>query len=157
MSEIGDFIRIPKSLGVYRFHEKNLTNRIAIHRIAGPIKTVRSLARYKVAKYKIIYISNTFSKSALDYIDMFNRLTDEFGVRYISDLKESDLILGVNDDEIQKILKDCDLVHAEQSKIKNLKFYCPVVYGKWEADENLIKKYKSNYFKMIFQNKIAMI
>ena len=56
MAEQGDFVRIPKRLGMWRNHKNNLTNRVSIKSKWMESSIAKSKARWKSAKRRVAYI-----------------------------------------------------------------------------------------------------
>jgi glycosyltransferase involved in cell wall biosynthesis len=159
LAEQGSFIYVPKNLGCWRNHPKNLTNTISIPENWPQMNSVRALVKWKIANYKVAYISPTYFKEGWKFIDMINRKSQNIAIRHISNKNRHDLMIGKNDKEIEEVLKSCDAVHVygflpEQYK----KFiHCPIIKTTWSNNLNDITFYEELYTKHIEFPKVSIV
>jgi len=124
MAGVGDFMKVDKTLGCWRNHKDNATNRINIPNKWYMSSVVKAKARWKQAKYKIAYLCPNLDAASVGWMLMnaINDMSENFAVRHI--LGDSthltpgtDLKLYTKDNdpalilESLEVLKECDIVH----------------------------------------------
>lgn len=118
LSELGDFKRVPKSLGTWRDHENNLTNRVNCKVHWQYATTALAKAKWQSAKYRIAYVCPFYDCAAVGWLlnIVVNSMSDNFAMRHI--VGDSgylgygeDLVFNRDNDEITTVLDECDIVH----------------------------------------------
>jgi glycosyltransferase involved in cell wall biosynthesis len=159
MAEQGNFIYVPKVLGCWRNHPKNLTNRISVPENWPQMNSVRALVKWNIADYKVAYVSPTYFKEGWDFIDMINKNSKKIAIRHISNKKRHDLMIGKDDREIEEVLQSCDAVHVygflpEQYK----KFvHCPIIKTTWSNNKSDILFYDQLYTQHTKNPKVSIV
>ena len=151
LCEQGDFIHVPMTLGAWRNHPNNLTNTINNPEGWTQSSVARALARWKLAKYRVAYISQTYTTEGWKFVDMMNKVTDDFAYRHVTYERRHDFTIGEHDEKIEAMLKECDLVilWGEMPDSLKGKINCPVVEDCWMLDHNFVKEYEQKYKDVI--------
>jgi len=147
LSEQGDFQHVPKTLGIWRNHAENLTNKVNNPEGWTQSVVARAMARWTFCKYRAAYISQTYTSEGWKFVDMMNKITDDFSYRHITYEQRHDFTIGEHDEKIEEILKECDVVilwGVMPDCLKD-KIHCPIVGDKWTNDQNLVPEYEQRY------------
>ena len=159
LAEQGNFVYVPKVLGCWRNHPKNLTNTISIPENWPQMNSVRALVKWKIANYKVAYISPTYFKEGWKFIDMINRKSQKIAIRHISNKKRHDLMIAKDDKEIQEVLEKCDAVHVYGFLPDQYKKFirCPILKTTWSNDLIDVSFYEELYTRHIKNPKVSII
>lgn len=161
MSQLGDFLRVPKVLGTWRGHDNTLTHRVSIKTGWRASSVVRARNWWRGAKYKVALICPYWDAAGVGWLLTrgMNNLSQKFALRHtlgrVSHMEVGhELVIGKNDSEIYEILEDADLIHLNQvypSSTDNQLALEPYLrrkpwilhthWGKWEWNRERINYY----------------
>lgn len=119
MSEFGRFVRVPKSLGMWRNHPNNLTNRVSLKSKWMEGCIAKAKARWKVAQRRVAYVCPAFDCAQRGWL-LMNTINDHSGryaMRHIALYETSGQ--GPFDatphalDEVHDILNDADILMVD--------------------------------------------
>lgn len=121
LSHHGDFIKIDKTLGVWRDHKDNLTNRINNPSGWYLSAVAKAKARWNLTKYRVAYLCPNLDAANVGWFHFtcFNDLSQDYSIRHILGDK-THLTLGTDislkdpdyySEECLQTLREADIVH----------------------------------------------